>query len=90
MPPDKVLEQTLACLRKTRRRLLSSEWEDEIAGRTPEEKEARRRRSQRFKKRCSLWKIPSLPTFATSSEKMKTISLRAQINLMKHWQICRM
>jgi len=38
MPPDKVLEQTLACLRKTRRRLLSSEWEDEIAGRTPEEK----------------------------------------------------
>ena len=38
MPPEKVLEQTLACLRQTRRPLLSSEWDDEISGRTPEEK----------------------------------------------------
>lgn len=38
MPPDKVLEQTLACLRETRRKLLSGEWDDALAGRTPEEK----------------------------------------------------
>lgn len=38
MPPEKLLEQTLACLRLTRRALLSSEWDNQIAARTPEEK----------------------------------------------------
>lgn len=38
MPPNELLERTLASLRETRRTLMSQEWDDEIAGRSPEEK----------------------------------------------------
>jgi hypothetical protein len=38
MPLNELLERTLASLRETRRTLMSQEWDDEIAGQSPEEK----------------------------------------------------